>query len=479
MTPFSPNILRLLLFLCALLPVLLPASGCQSGKERPNVLLVVVDTLRQDRLSCYGYDRQTTPHLDLLARQGLIFENAFTTAPWTLPSHGSLMTGLLPTEHGSHWEHFALSPETPTLAELFSTAGYRTLGQSANPWLSPKNGYDRGFSTYRVGMAPIKQIMTTGDKGAEKTVRQTLAWIDRPAGEEVKPFFVFLNLMEPHEPYVPPQRYAGRFDRQGNTELDERLRDTTLHLKVISGKSDLTDTDHRILSDRYDALVAYTDFQLGRLMAGLRARGLQENTIVVVLADHGENLGDHGMLSHQFCLYDSLLRIPLLLSGPQPLPPGTHRNQTVQITDILPAVLRLCEIPVPGDGKDQAFARMFATGGNVNPAGADRIGMAEYQLPVGALARLKKVAPDFDQGHLRRRLYTLRDGPWKIIASPGVPPELYNLDHDPDELRDLSRARPEVSLRLLEVLGDRFPGMSGDAGGTDVISAGADTPDAM
>jgi len=448
------------------------------------VLLVVVDTLRQDRLSCYGYDRQTTPHLDCLARQGLIFENAFTSAPWTLPSHGSLMTGLLPTEHGSHWEHFPLSPETPTLAEHFLAAGYRTFGQSANPWLSSRNGYDRGFATYRVGMVPLQQIMSTGDKGAEKTVRQTLAWIDSPAGEEVKPFFVFLNLMEPHEPYVPPQRYTGHFGHQGSPEMEERLRDTTLHLKVVSGEAALTAEDHSILSDRYDALVAYTDFQLGRLLAGLGARGLLEKTIVVVLADHGENLGDHGLLSHQFCLYDSLLRIPLLVSGPQPLPPGTRRNATVQITDILPAILQLCGIGEPGTGEPgvvsgAAFARMFAHNGDVIPAGTDRVGMAEYQLPLGALARLKKVAPDFDQGHLRRRLYTLRDGPWKIIGSPGRPPELYNLDHDPEEMKNLSSARPEVSRRLLELLEERFPGMRGDVGGAKEFDTGPDTPDAM
>lgn len=479
MNPLCRVILRPLFVLSALL-LILTAFGCRSEREQPNVLLVVVDTLRQDRLSCYGYDRQTTPHLDHLARQGLIFENAFTTAPWTLPSHGSLMTGLMPTEHGSHWEHFPLSPETPTLAELFSTAGYRTYGQSANPWLSSKNGYDRGFATYRVGMAPIKQIMATGDKGAEKTVRQTLAWLGRPAGGDLKPFFVFLNLMEPHEPYVPPQRYAGRFGHEGSPEMEERLRDTTLHLKVVSGEVDLTGTDHRLLSDRYDALVAYTDFQLGRLLAGLRARGLREKTIVVVLADHGENLGDHGLLSHQFCLYDSLLKIPMLVSGPQPLPPGTRRGATVQITDILPAILQLCGIGQPGIVSGTAFARMFGSGGDGDPSEPGRVGMAEYQLPVGALARLKKVAPDFDQGHLRRRLYTLREGPWKIIASPGQPPELYNLDHDPEELQDLSRARPAVAERLLKMLEVRLPEMSGAVGGEGDADAGEGmTPDTI
>jgi arylsulfatase A-like enzyme len=195
---------------------MLPAFACRTGGEgkapatRPNVVLVVVDTLRQDRLSCCGHPRRMTPHLDRLAAGGVLYAEATTVAPWTLPSHGSLLTGLLPSAHGSHWEHYSLNPSTPTLAELLRARGYRTFARCANPWLSPGNGYDRGFEKYELAVAWRRQIEATGDKGASATVERVFTWLDDPAGAG-EPFFVFLNLMEPHLPYIPPPHYEEYF----------------------------------------------------------------------------------------------------------------------------------------------------------------------------------------------------------------------------------------------------------------------------
>ena len=387
-------------------------SGAPTAPPAANLLLVTVDTLRTDRVGAYGGRRGLTPVMDALARDGVVFEQATVPVPLTRPSHVSLLTGKLPFQHGIR-DNFspALGSAHRSLAEVLSSRGYATGGFVGAFMLNEQSGLNRGFDRFDAefdGAAGKSAFLAEHQRRAGEVEQRAGAWIERAAAGP-KPFFAWVHFYDPHSPYDPPppyrERYAGR---------------------------------------PYDGEVAYTDAVLGKLLARLAprpgaSRGGARPTLVVVTSDHGEGLGDHGEAEHGFFLYETTVRVPLIVRLPVRAAAGTRVATEARSIDVLPTILDLLGVAAaapPGlPGRSLAEA---IRGGAAGPAPPS---YAETLFP-----RLH-----FDCADLR----SVRVGGWKYIDAPR--PELYDLRADPGERANLfaregTRARAMRS-RLLDVLG--------------------------
>jgi arylsulfatase A-like enzyme len=329
----------------------------------PNVLLLVLDTVRADHLSLYGYARPTTPNLERLARRGVVFREARSAAPWTLPSHASLLTGRWPHELNVG-EHAPLDRTFPTLAERLAAHGYATAGFVANTYFCNSwFGLARGFAHYEdyyaenLLISPEEALRCTGvgrwiirragtvagarpdatrtPKTAERINADLLRWLDANPGRR---FFAFLNYMDAHDPYALPPGVAPRFGDPSPTAEDaETIRTWSqfLHGHAMAPAGGPTDRERTLVRDAYDDCLAYLDDQLGRLFAELERRGRMDDTLVIVTSDHGEAFGEHGLYGHGVSLYRPELHVPLLIVGPKAgVPAGRDVAAPVSLRDI-------------------------------------------------------------------------------------------------------------------------------------------------
>jgi arylsulfatase len=408
------------------------------------VVLVSLDTTRADRLGCYGAARPATPHLDRLAADGTVHTRALATSSWTLPSHASLFTGRLTRSHGAdydpegpldlagavegpaEWRSFRARPlpaSERTLAEVLREGGYDTAGVVAGPWLKRPFGLDQGFEVWDEA-----GIDSANGRRAESVTDAALAWLDRPRRG---PGFLFLNYFDPHGPYEAPEPFGraflppGTLPSEGVPEGDE-------------------------LRARYDAEVAYMDHHLGRFLDGLRSRGLYDRALVVVTADHGELLGEHGRMGHGESLTEPELRIPLIVKLPgrgRGEPPPARSDAVVQLTDVMPIVLHALSLPIPAGVQ-----------GGLPPRVGHPIVAEVHPLPAISAG-----------GHWR----ALYDGRFKLLWSSLGRHGLYELERDPGERDNLAlrdRPRRERLTRLLEGYLDSLPG-PGEAGPARTLDA--------
>lgn len=364
----------------------------------PSVLLISVDTLRADRLGSYGYRGASTPVLDRLAARGLRFAQATTVAPLTLPAHASLLSGTFPTFHGVRDNgSFYVSDEITTLAELFQARGYRTGGFVGAFVLDHRWGLAQGFDHYFDEFDLSRYEMAAGLDAAQRpgseVVDHAIAWLD---DDLERPFLAWVHLYDPHSPYTPPEPYRSQFPA------------------TIQGA--------------YDGEVAATDAQIGRLLEFLQSNARFENTIVVVVGDHGESLGDHGEQQHGFFVYDAAVQIPLIVAGPG-VPVRVVPDQ-VRIVDVMPTILELAGIGAPNGMQ----------GVSLVPAGrGERLDL---------LAFSETWYPRYHYGW--SELTAVRDGRYKFIAAPRR--ELYDTQVDPGETRDLADSNPRLADALENAL---------------------------
>ncbi|MSR46390.1 MAG: hypothetical protein EXS13_04910 [Planctomycetes bacterium] len=306
---------------------------------RRNVVVVVIDTLRADRLSCYGYGRPTTPALDALAARGLRFERAYGTAPWTLPSTASLLTGLQPEMHrGTHF-FASLSPDCQLLAERFAANGYATAAFVGNYFVQPLFGFERGFGQYDEGC-----MVDRGGINSDKISDAAIAWLDQhatasnvgasSAGTLAAPFLLYLHYFDPHYNYWEHDGFAF------GGEDTERVFSGADIYALRDQQKRFDDADRARLSSLYDSEVAFTDHHVGRVLRRLNELGRDDDTFVLVTADHGEALGEHGWIGHTVQLYEESIRIPLLLAGPG-IVPAIAGSDPVQLDDVIEPLLRL------------------------------------------------------------------------------------------------------------------------------------------
>lgn len=429
---------RLLLLLLAALPALLLSCSALDGPPpRPNVVLVVLDTYRADALSSYGNPVPTTPRFDALAREGIRFQSAFSTDFWTLPAHASLFTSRYPSGHGATSETNLLPSRVETLAEALQRTGYRTGAFVSNPWVSAERGFSQGFDTFEETWRKRPGVPFE-DEGGIQLSREWMA--ARVARRE--PFLAFLNLNDAHMPYTPDTQVLHSL-HPGPRSVDRRR-----HLQTIAsmwlhlaGAEPLDQTDFEMLRELYEGEMAMTDALLGELIENLRELGILDETLVVVTADHGENIGDHGMIDHMLSFYDTTIRVPLMLRYPPRIQPGQVNEELVSLVDVAPTILDVCGLPqdtLPGSGRSlldpNRVPREFV--------------VAENDRPVNGIQLLNGAFPDFDTTGIDKRGRMLRTRRHKLIWREGGPSEFYDLEADPAELRDLGAVPSEAQSTL-------------------------------
>ncbi|WP_254830853.1 sulfatase [Haloglomus salinum] len=330
--------------------------------SRPNVVWVTLDSVRQDRTTMGGHDRDTTPRLQHMAGAGRSFSTCIAAGIWTLPSSASILTGTYPSHNTVGVDGETIPPELPTVAERFSDAGYRTACLSRNGHLSGATGMDRGFDRFEwiaastllsaAGPRTLAKYLlnirrhsagltTDTAKHATPFLMNDIAkrWLDDLAGEE--PFFYYLHYNEPHRPFVPPlpwqDRYTSDIDATAEEAIDIAMdAHRNMHARVASGDP-LTDREREALLAMYDAEVAYTDECVGRLHDRVRGLDTDRETVFVVTADHGEMLGDRGLLAHNLVVDDALVNVPLVASGLDDL--AVEDDDLVQHTDLMRTLL--------------------------------------------------------------------------------------------------------------------------------------------
>ncbi|QLG27610.1 sulfatase [Halorarum halophilum] len=467
---------------------------------RPNVVLVVMDTMRARDAS-----EDVAPTLTALGREGTLFANAFSSAPWTVPSHGSLFTGTYSSKHGTHGENPALGTSLRTLPECFSDAGYETVGFSNNTWITDEFDFDRGFDRLHRGWQYVQSDVDLGPvvrskslSGTVEAARERLfegsplvnvanllySEVFQPAGadggartndhvrrwlggrDDDRPFFLFLNFLEPHVPYDPPREHAEPYLPDGvSYEEATEIRQEPRAFDV--GEYDLSDEEFAALRGLYRGEMSYVDEHLAELRTALADAGEWDDTVIAVCGDHGENVGDHGLFGHQYNVYDTALHVPLVVSGGS-FDGDCRREELVQLLDLPATLLDAAGIDAPAF-RDQQQGRSLHSGATSEPREAV---FAEYlapQPPMEALeSRFGEAAANVSDYY--RTLRTVRTRRWKYVRGGDGERELYRVDRDPYETVDRSAEEPRVVRRLDDRLDEwlaSFEHADPDAGAGD------------
>jgi arylsulfatase A-like enzyme len=427
------------------------ASLPPAAPGSPNVLVLVVDALRADHLSCYGYGRQTSPNIDRIAEAGVVFENAYAVAPYTLPAHASMLTGLYPNEHGVEWQTSTALRDGPypTLGEALLARGYRTAGFSANTyWFTREQGFGRGFMHFedfyhstldralrtfygRVFEIEVMRRLGYVDiparKHAPDNIRSLLSWID---GDRTRPFFAFINFMDVHDPRLPPQPFRGQFANGGSPG-------GLLNWRVNGEDPQLTPEQVQSEIDAYDGAIAYLDDQIGHLLDELHARGLAENTLIILTSDHGDAFGEHGMFLHGHSLYQEEIRVPLIVWRPGQAPANVRVSQPSSHAAIPATVLDLISPMTPKQFPGPSLREFWETS-RPRP---------NWLLPLSVVAKRYWVSERFPVHYGSMRSVSSRQ--FHYIEHDTLGERLYDLGTDPQEAHNLL-GKPEGQQRDLE-----------------------------
>jgi arylsulfatase A-like enzyme len=358
--------------------VLVGLWGCSRKDEQPavradeswpNIILISVDTLRPDHLGCYGYHRNTSPRIDQLATEGALFENAISSTSWTLPAHCAMFTGLADTVHGCLDMDRRLDDSRTTLAERFKAVGYATVGFFSGPALHPIFGVSQGFDKYvdctsfselTLRVATAGQSLDGGVVGAaahaDITNPRVYEEVQKWLKENVRrPFFMFIHMWDVHSDFIPPPPYDRKFDPDyaGSVTGENFIIDPSINPKMPQ-----RDLEHIIAL--YDGEIAWTDEHIGKILDDLERLELRDSTVVMLLADHGEEFFEHGRKGHRKTLYDEVIRIPLIVCYPGRVPAGQRFQQQARMIDVVPTLLELVGMPAPTDVMGQSLVPLFS-----------------------------------------------------------------------------------------------------------------------
>jgi len=438
-----------------------------------NVLFVVLDTVRKDRLSVYDSARETTPHLAEFAEEAAVYESAVAPAPWTLPVHASLFTGLYPSEHGATQEDPYLEGVT-TLAESLSAAGYDTACYSSNAWITSYTNLTAGFDDHdnffqimpsELLSGPLAKAWKTmndserlrgvadrlvqvgnrvheyfaeeggGDTKTPQVIDRTIEFID---GSD--DCFAFINLMDAHLPYHPPEEYAEQFaPGVDSTEVCQNSKEFNC------GARDIDDEEWADIRGLYDAELAHIDDQLDRLFTHLKETDQWDETTVVVCADHGELFGEHDLYGHEFGIYDPLVNVPLMVKHPD-LDPTRDEETVVELVDLYHTVLDAAGAAGRGEPLTSARSLLSAEyrefAGEMGGVPRGEVGFVEYHQPVVELRQLEGKASGAgitldEQSRFYSRMGAARTAEEKYIHCTRIADEAYDIAADPDERENL------------------------------------------
>jgi arylsulfatase A-like enzyme len=398
-----------------------PRSAPPGGAGRRNLLVVVIDTLRRDHLSLYGYAKPTSPGLTRFAASSFVFERAMAASSWTEPSTASLLSGLTPPRHGAH-EYARVPAAVTMLAEVLHDAGWRTGAVSGNPNASPLFGFDQGFESFHFpGNDEAREYPDVAELVLK--AREFIQTAD-PAG---RPFFCYLHVMNVHGPYVAPPEYRERFLDRPFTDFpfQNELWKEILRKGRIERRKEVTPEMLRDLTARYDGAIAYTDRVISDFLAERLAAGGASSDLIVVTSDHGEELFDHGGFGHGFSLHHELVDVPLLLRRPDGEGGGTRIAAPVSLVDVAPTLLDRLGLLAAQPG-----AR-FGDGVSLAPL-----------LQGGRIERDAPIVAQLERGK-QGKAFLLEQWPLRLIlterdyAGREDVLELFDLEKDPDERHDL------------------------------------------
>ncbi len=407
------------------------ASTPSGPSSQPNVIFYVIDTLRSDHLGCYGYARNTSPRLDRFAEQAVLFENARAQAPWTRASVGSVLTGLWPSVHGAQDDPDALPEAVDTLAERLSSAGFLTTAVTANGNIAEPFGFAQGFDAFRY-LDP--------DENGGKIYRAVevneffFNWLEAKPSDDARPIFAYLHTMNPHAPYEAPEPF--------HSSMTDRPLDPSYgsidHLVSLALQRERPPADAPArLIDLYDAEILANDAAFGQLMDELEARGMLDNSWVVVLSDHGEEFFDHGGWQHGHSLFVEQLAIPLLIRPPGGAPAAIRRSEVVEHVDLLPTLLDLLGLEPPVLTQGTSLVPLLTAGGP--KVGWDHSAVAHLQLR--GITESRGIDPT---GRWKVKIRT-----WE--GTDGFP-QLFDRLQDPAELQGQSFAQWPLSRHLADAL---------------------------
>ncbi len=461
---------------------------------KPNIVLIVMDTARAKNFSCYGYAEQTTPNIDRIAKDAVLYKNVISPAPWTLPSHASLFTGLYPSAHNAHAKHGYLDRGYPTLAEKLVLHGYDTVGFSNNPYVSRGYGLTRGFKEFYLMFITGRRLFTSGsldiqtffrntkylgtrmycelakrlllegnpgknilnalyiiyqklkattiirlfwgDDGAHQTNKRVKQWIG--THKSGRPFFMFINYMECHIPYLPPLKYR-KHRMTLWKDFGIRQDPISYNFKEFS----LSSTDFKRLESLYCGELRYLDRKVGEIYDYLYKMGILEDSIIIITSDHGENIGEHGLLGHTLSVHENVIRVPLIIRYPVLFPSGMQVEQRVQTHDLFKTLMYV----VGETNIDESDTLL-----------PNRVQDIERKVVVSELHGLE-VAVNISKAQNRYPNVNVSSYDFGLIAAymdkhkyikhlDDENHELYCIDTDPCEVENIEKEFPDIGLMI-------------------------------
>ncbi len=423
----------------------------------PNVVLIVLDSVRADHLSCYGHERPTTPNIDRVAEGGIRFDRAYTASCWTLPSHASLFTGLYPSRHRTDFDTQTLTEGIDTCASFLSARGYRTASFSCNAFVSRHTDLARGFDVaadveglagggrsfmgraVRAAHRAVRRGLQK-DRGAARAWKMARQWLSENADE---PFFLFMNYMDCHLPYrLAPDRLHHFVDPARREAVSRIPMDP---FGAMAGEHRYEADEIEDLRTLYDGALRYLDGMVGALDDHLSALGRDQDTLLLITSDHGESFGEHGLFDHQYGLYEPLVRVPLVARGPD-LDRGRAEEGLAQLVDVFPSIAALL-------GHRGPVGDPAASGTLFHGPGRD-FAASEYLVP--NVAAIQRRFPGTDTSRFESAIRAIRDERFKCIVRRDGRTELYDLDADPDELHNLYERDADRATAMIETLEERL-----------------------
>ncbi|MGQ4808656.1 hypothetical protein NKDENANG_02044 [Candidatus Entotheonellaceae bacterium PAL068K] len=440
--------------------------------HRPNIIVLMLDTARAQNFSCYGYERPTTPYIDALASESVLYEQAVASGCWSLPSQVSLLTGMFPAKHGAHELHLSYARPYPLLPEVLREAGYRTLGVSPNSWMSDEFGVTRGFDTY-LKLWQGWQTIQSHPSEAPGLLTPLIQKLNRLYSRHVfprynraqhvnyhiekllatapEPFFLYAIYWDAHLPYHPRGRHATRWLPPGVSEAQaQQVNRNPIH--YFANLTPMSEADFEILRACYDGAVATLDEEIGALIDHLRQRDILDRTLLIITSDHGENLGNHGLMSHAYSLHDTLIHVPLLIRYPARFPAGQRVRRQVQPTDLFPTLLDALDLDLPQVRQEFQGVSLLAP---EPEAPEERLAYAEMLGPHPSRQSVNRRAglpEDTPRPAYDRALRCVRTLDYKIIWASDGHHALYHLRQDPFETVNRFADEPQLASELLETL---------------------------
>jgi len=439
-----------------------------SRLKHANILIFVMDTQPVRNLTSYGYDKPTAPNVERIAREGLVYDNHFVTGCWTVPSHSSLFSGKYQTGHGVGVQYEFMPETLPTMAEVLTAAGYQTVGFSNNTWVNQdETNIARGFTQFTLVKRPGEQNPQIGpeddfileddlDSGSAQTVDLVQQWFKEDY-DETRPFFMFINCVEPHLRVWAPQPFRGRFLPAEIDEAEARLVNQDVfaeRLGLVADRPDghMTEDDWTILKYLYDGETACLDQRMGLLFDHLRAIGVMDETLLVIISDHGDLIDRRGMMGHHLSLFDDLIHTPLIVRWPGVVPQGARFDGFVQICDWLPTFIELLNVD---DDKVKAEMQGVSLVPTWSGQSVRDFAVSEYMKPLQSIERALRYDPDFDYRRWLRRWKSIRTHEYKYHWASDGQDMLFNVAADPLERHNLTDDLPEKAAELRQTL-ERF-----------------------